>query len=32
MTAEEFKKLETKLWDTADNLRANSDLKALSLA
>lgn len=28
MTPEEFKKLETKLWDTADNLRANSDLKS----
>jgi type I restriction enzyme M protein len=28
VTPIEFKKLETKLWETADNLRANSDLKA----
>jgi type I restriction enzyme M protein len=28
VTPAEFKKLETKLWETADNLRANSDLKS----
>lgn len=28
MTSEEFKKLEATLWQSADTLRANSDLKA----
>lgn len=28
MTSEEFKKLEDNLWQTADTLRANSDLKS----
>lgn len=28
MTSEEFKALEDQLWQTADTLRANSDLKS----
>ena len=32
MTREQVKKLEADLWDAADNLRANSDLKSSEYA
>jgi len=32
MTSEEFKELEDNLWQTADTLRANSDLKSSEYA